>query len=272
MDLPRGVRWFLRGGAMLTMAFLYAPLVIVLIYAFNKTRVQQWPPSGLTLSWFDKAVHNSGALDALWVSVKVASGATLVALVLGSLAAIALARFNFFGKGAISFLILLPIALPGIVTGMALNATFTQALGGSLGLLTIIVAHATFCIVVIFNNVVARLRRLAISLDEAAADLGAPPFRAFRDITFPQMRTALIAGALLAFGLSFDEIVVTTFTAGNEQTLPIWILSNLSRPNNLPVVNVVAMFVILLSIIPVYVAQRLTADPVGMAPAAGTAP
>ena len=266
MEFPRGVRWFLRGGAVLTMAFLYAPLVIILIYAFNKTRVQSWPPSGFTLSWFDKASHNNGALDALWVSVKVAMGATLLALLLGSLAALALARFNFFGKGAISFLILLPIALPGIVTGMALNTTFTQALGSRLGLPTIIIAHATFCIVVVFNNVIARLRRLAISLDEAAADLGAPPFRAFRDITFPQMRSALIAGALLAFGLSFDEIVVTTFTAGQQQTLPIWILSNLSRPNNLPVVNVVALFVILLSIVPVYVAQRLTADPVGLAP------
>src|SRR3954452_2467749 len=179
MEFPRAVRVFLRAGAALTMLFLYAPLLIVLIYAFNKTRVQRWPPSGLTLSWFDKASHNSGALDALGVSLQVALGATLVALVLGSLAALALARFEFFGKGAISFLILLPIALPGIVTGMALNATFTQALGGSLGLVTIIVAHATFCIVVIFNNVIARLRRLAVSLDEAAADLGARPFRAF---------------------------------------------------------------------------------------------
>lgn len=267
MELPRGVRWVLRGGAALTMAFLYAPLLIVLIYAFNETRVQRWPPSGLTLSWFDKASHNGGALDALGVSLQVALGATVIALVLGSLAALALARFEFFGKGAISFLILLPIALPGIVTGMALNATFTQALGSQLGLVTIIVAHATFCIVVVFNNVLARLRRLPVSLEEAAADLGASPLRTFRDITFPQMRTALIAGALLAFGLSFDEIVVTTFTAGSQQTLPIWILSNLSRPNNLPVVNVVALFVILLSVVPVYVAQRLTADPVGMAPA-----
>ena len=264
MEIPRGVRWILRGGAALTMAFLYVPLVIVFIYAFNKTRVQSWPPSGLTLSWFDKASHNSGALDALWVSVQVAVGATLVALVLGSLAALALARFDFFGKGAVSFLILLPIALPGIVTGMALNATFTQALGTGLGLGTIIVAHATFCIVVVFNNVVARLRRLAVSLEQAAADLGASPLRTFRDITFPQMRSALIAVALLAFGLSFDEIVVTTFTAGNQETLPIWILSNLSRPNNLPVVNVVAMVVVLLSVVPVYIAQRLTADPVGM--------
>src|SRR3954452_7306255 len=264
MEFPRAVRVFLRAGAVLTMTFLYAPLLIVVIYAFNKTRVQRWPPSGLTLSWFEKASHNSGALDALWVTVQVAVGATLVALVLGSLAAFALARFGFFGKGVISFLILLPIALPGIVTGMALNATFTQALGSQLGLATIIVAHATFCIVVVFNNVVARLRRLPVSLEQAAADLGASPLRTFRDITFPQMRTALIAGGLLAFGLSFDEIVVTTFTAGNQQTLPIWILSNLSRPNNLPVVNVVAMFVVLLSVIPVYVAQRLTADPVGM--------
>src|SRR3954451_1611027 len=267
MEFPRAVRVFLRAGAALTMLFLYTPLLIVFIYAFNKTRVQRWPPSGLTLSWFDKASHNSGALDALWVSLQVAVGATLVALVLGSLAALALARFEFFGKGAVSFLILLPIALPGIVTGMALNATFTQALGTQLSILTIIVAHATFCIVIVFNNVVARLRRLPYSLEEAAFDLGASAWRTFRDITFPQMRSALIAGALLAFGLSFDEVIVTTFTAGNAQTLPIWILANLSRPNNLPVVNVVALFVVLLSIVPVYLAQPPTADPVGMAPA-----
>jgi putative spermidine/putrescine transport system permease protein len=271
MEFPRGVRWLLRAGAAVTMLFLYTPLLIVFIYAFNKTRVQTWPPSGLTLSWFDKAAHNTGALDALWLSVRVAFGATSVALILGTLAALGLARAEFFGKSAISFLILLPIALPGIVTGMALNATFTHALSAQLGLLTIIVAHATFCIVVVFNNVLARMRRLPVSLEEAAADLGASGLRTFRDITFPQIRSALIAGALLAFGLSFDEIIVTTFTAGNEQTLPIWILTNLSRPNNLPVVNVVALVVVLLSIVPVYIAQRLTADPVGMAPAGAAA-
>ena len=199
--------------------------------------------------------------------MQVGFAAMVIALILGTLAAYALARYDFFGKESISFLVILPIALPGIVTGMALNATFTQILHVSLALWTVIVAHVTFCIVVVFNNVVARLRRTPASLEEAGADLGAVPARTFRDITFPQMRSALIAGALLAFALSFDEVIVTTFTIGPQQTLPIWILSNLSRPNQLPIVNVVAVVVVVLSIIPVYIAQRLSNDPVT---AAGT--
>jgi putative spermidine/putrescine transport system permease protein len=262
MHVSGSTRWVLRIGTALTLAFLYAPLVVIGIYAFNETRVQTWPPSGLTLDWFRRAFENTGVRDALWVSVQAAAGATAIALVLGTLASYALARFDFFGKNSISFLVLLPIALPGIVTGMALNATFTQFLGIDLSLFTIIVAHATFCIVVVFNNVVARLRRTPASLEEAAGDLGATGLRGFRDITFPQMRSALIAGALLASALSFDEVIVTTFTAGDAQTLPIWILNNLSRPRNLPVVNVVALVVVILSIIPVYLAQRLSNDPV----------
>jgi putative spermidine/putrescine transport system permease protein len=262
MPVAGATRLLLRVGSAITLAFLYLPLVVIGIYAFNETRVQRWPPSGLTLEWFDKAFANQGVRDALWASVKVGIGATAIALVLGTLAAYALARHDFFGKNTISFLVVLPIALPGIVTGMALNATFTQVLEIDLTLMTIIVAHATFCIVLVFNNVVARLRRTSASLEEAAADLGAGGLRAFRDITFPQMRSALIAGALLAFALSFDEVIVTTFTAGDEQTLPIWILNNLSRPRNLPIVNVVALVVILLSLIPVWIAQRLSTDPV----------
>jgi putative spermidine/putrescine transport system permease protein len=160
----------------------------------------------------------------------------------------------------------LPIALPGIVTGMALNSTFTQVLGVDLTLFTIIVGHATFCIVVVYNNVIARLRRLGGSLEEASADLGAHTWQTFRHVTFPQMRSALIAGGLLAFALSFDEVIVTTFTAGNKETLPIWILANLSRPNQLPVVNVVGVVVILLSVIPVYFAVRIASESVSAAP------
>ena len=184
----------------------------------------------------------------------------------------AVARHRFFGRDAISFLVILPIALPGIVTGMALNATFTQVLGVELTLFTVIVGHATFCIVVVYNNAVARLRRTGTSLEEAADDLGAGPWRTFRDVTFPQMRTALVAGALLAFALSFDEIIVTTFTAGSEETLPIWIFTNYSRPNQLPIVNVVGLSVIILSIIPVYLANRLSQDPIGAAARRGPAP
>ena len=176
----------------------------------------------------------------------------------------AVSRYRFFGRETISFLIILPIALPGIVTGMALNSTFTQVLGIDLSLFTVIVGHATFCIVVVFNNAVARLRRSGTSLEEASMDLGANGWLTFRHVTFPTLRTALVAGGLLAFALSLDEIIVTTFTIGNEQTLPIWIFANYARPNQLPIVNVVGVLVILLSIIPVYLANKLSQDPVGV--------
>jgi putative spermidine/putrescine transport system permease protein len=262
MHLSRGTRWALRIATGLTLAFLYTPLFVIAIYAFNERRTATWPPPGFTLDWFDKAFHNHGVRDALWTSIQAGLGATAIALVLGTLAAYAVSRYRFFGRETISFLVILPIALPGIVTGMAFTTTFTQVLGIDLSLFTIIVGHATFCIVVVYNNVVARLRRTSGSFEEASADLGAHSWQTFRHITFPQMRSALVAGGLLAFALSFDEVIVTTFTAGDRETLPIWILANLSRPNQLPVVNVVAVVVILLSIIPVYIATRITADPV----------
>jgi putative spermidine/putrescine transport system permease protein len=265
MHISSGTRWLLRLGTALTLAFLYLPLLVIGLYAFNERRVQTWPIPGLTLAWFDKAFHNPGVRAALETSVKAALGATALALLLGTLAAIAVSRYRFFGRETISFLVILPIALPGIVTGMALNATFREVLepfGLGLGLFTVIVGHATFCIVVVFNNVAARMRRTSRSFEEASADLGASTWQTFAYVMLPQMRSALIAGALLAFALSFDEVIVTTFTAGAQQTLPIWILTNLSRPNQLPIVNVVGVVVIVLSLIPVYVAQRLTRDPV----------
>jgi putative spermidine/putrescine transport system permease protein len=271
MRLSGSSKWVLRAGTAITLLFLYVPLLVIALYAFNATRVQKWPPAGLTFDWFTKAFDNSGVRDALWTSVRAGLGATAVALVLGTLASIAVARYRFFGREAVSFLVILPIALPGIVTGMALNSTFTQVLGVPLGLLTIIVGHATFCIVVVFNNVVARLRRTSTSFEEASADLGASALQTFRYVMFPQVRSALVAGALLAFALSFDEVIVTTFTAGRQETLPIWILANLSRPRQLPIVNVVAVLAILLSLIPVWIAQRITADPVSAGAARGEA-
>jgi putative spermidine/putrescine transport system permease protein len=258
----------LRLGAAFTLAFIYVPLVVIAIYAFSTSRAFTWPPPGFTFDWFDLAVNNPGARDAFLYSVKAGLLATALALVLGTLASIAVARHRFFGRETISFLVILPIALPGIVTGIALNSTFTQVLGMDLSLFTIVVAHATFCIVVVYNNVIARLRRLSGSFEEASADLGASPWQTFRLVTFPNMRSALVAGALLAFGLSFDEIIVTTFTVGaGDQTLPIWIFTNFSRPNQLPIVNAVAVIVILISILPVYLAHRLTRDE-GAAPGA----
>ena len=273
MHLSGRARLLLRIGTGITLAFMYIPLLVILLYAFNSRRTVKWPIPGFTLEWFNKAFHNPGVRDALLTSIKAATGATLIALLLGTLAALAVARYRFFGRETISFLVVLPIALPGIVTGMALNATFREVLtpfGVGLGLFTVIVGHATFCIVVIYNNSIARLRRLSTSFEEASADLGANTWQTFRLVTLPSLRSAMVAGALLAFALSFDEVIVTTFTAGQQETLPIWILSNLSRPNQLPVVNVVAVVVIVLSIVPVYFAQRITSDRGGVTGAPGT--
>jgi putative spermidine/putrescine transport system permease protein len=261
MRLSRSSQNFLRLGVGVTLAFIYIPLIVIAIYAFNSSTTQEWPPPGFTLDWFSKAFHNQGVRDALVTSLKVGAVATGIALVLGTLASLAVSRHRFFGRETISFLVVLPIALPGIVTGVALSDTFTQVLGIDLSLFTVIVGHATFCIVVVYNNVVARLRRVSGSIEEASADLGADPWQTFRFVTFPSMQTALVAGGLLAFALSFDEIIVTTFTIGaGEQTLPIWIFSNIARPHQEPVVNVVAVLAVLVSIIPVYFANRLTRE------------
>ena len=259
----RAARIGLRVATLLTLAFIYFPLTVIALYAFNQRRTQTWPISGLTVHWWERAFHNPGVRDAVLRSVEAALGATAIALVLGTLASLAVQRYRFFGRETISFLVILPIALPGIVTGMALNATFRTVLepfGVGFGIFTIMVGHATFCIVVMYNNLLARLRRSSRSIEEASMDLGADTWQTFRYVTFPQLRTALLAGALLAFALSFDEVIVTTFTAGPVKTVPLWILTNLSRPNQLPIVNVVAVSLVLLSAIPVYIASRIAQE------------
>jgi putative spermidine/putrescine transport system permease protein len=258
------MRALLRAGTAFTLLFIYFPLAVLALYAFNRSRVSRWPIDGLSLVWVRRAYHSTGAREALFTSIRVGIMATAVALLLGSLAAFAVGRYRFFGRDVVSFLVVIPIALPGIATGMALNSAFREAplIGGiKFGTLTIAIGHATFCIVVVYNNVLARLRRTSRNLEEASADLGANPLQTFRFVTFPAIRTALLAGGLLAFALSFDEIIVTTFTAGaGKETLPIWILQNYSRPNQGPIVNAVGLFAVLLSIIPVYLAQRLTGE------------
>ena len=249
--------------ALAVLVFIYVPLGVVAINSFNSDRTFGWPPPGLTTKWWSAALKAPGPRDALRTSVEAGLGATAIALVLGSLLALALTRYRFFGRNGISLLVILPIALPGIVTGIALQSVIQNVLnpvfGINAGLFTIIVGHATFCIVVIFNNVTARLRRQGGSLESASADLGARPLTTFRLVTFPLLRTAVLAGALLAFALSFDEIVVTTFTAGpGTPTLPIWIFNNLFRPTQAPVVNVVAVILEAVSILPVWLAQRLS--------------
>ncbi len=272
MRLSKRARVLLRIAVGLGLAFIYVPLLVIAIYAFNSSKILAWPPPGFTLEWFSKTFENESVREAFLTSIEAGVVATAIALLLGTLASLAVVRHRFFGRETISFLVVLPIALPGIVTGVALSNTFTQVLGIPLSLLTVIIGHATFCIVVVYNNATARLRRLSSSFEEASADLGATTWQTFRDVTLPGMRSALVAGGLLAFALSFDEIIVTNFTIGaGEETLPIWIFSHLFRPNDLPVVNVVAVIVVLISILPVYLAHRLSSDEGGVAAGKGAA-
>jgi putative spermidine/putrescine transport system permease protein len=243
----------------LIILFLLIPLAIIIVYAFNPSNIQSWPLSGLSTKWFSSTWHNEEMRHALWLSVRAGLLATAIAIVLGSTAAFAVHRFRFFGREAISFLFVLPIALPGIITGMALNS-FISFTGLTFSLTTIVIGHATFCIVLVYNNVLARLRRTQPSLIEASMDLGADGWQTFRLVMLPVIATALVAGGLLAFALSFDEIVVTIFTAGAQNTLPIWIFGNIRLGQQLPQVNVVVLFVIAVTLIPLILAQRLTRE------------
>ena len=252
----------------LVVVFLWIPLVIIALYAFNASPIQSWPITDWSTHWFSVAWHDPFLRSSLWLSVKIGLAATAIALVLGTMASFAIHRFSFFGRDSVSFLLLLPIALPGIITGMALNSFFSFA-GVQFSIWTIVVGHATFCVVVVYNNVIARLRRTSPSLIEASMDLGADGWQTFRFVTWPILSTALVAGGLLAFALSFDEVIVTTFTAGAQTTLPIFILDNLRQGQQLPIVNVVAFVIILLTIIPVWVSQKLTTSDEG--PAVGRA-
>ena len=263
MVLSPTARRLLRTAALGVLAFIYVPRALVLLNSFSASATFAWPPPGLTLRWWQVAASNEGVRTAVVTSVQVALLASVIAVVLGTLAALALVRYEFFGRDAVSLLVVLPIALPGIVTGIALNTLFTGFLGG-LTFLTLVIGHATFCIVVVVNNASARLRRMSGTVEEASMDLGATPWTTWRLVTFPALRGALLAGALLAFALSFDEIVVTTFTAGpGLQTLPLWIFQNLFRPNQSPVVNVAAAVLVVVSVLPVYLANRLSGDTAG---------
>jgi putative spermidine/putrescine transport system permease protein len=255
----RAGRAVLACWALLVVLFLWVPLALICVYAFNESNIQSWPIQGLSFKWFREAWANEEARSALWLSVKVAVVATGIAVVLGSAAAFAVARFRFFGRDTVSFFLVLPIALPGVVTGVALASFFTFG-AIPFSLWTIVIGHATFCIVIVFNNVVARLRRTPTSLAEASMDLGADGWQTFRFVTLPAISTALVSGALLSFALSLDEVIVTLFTAGAQNTLPIWILGNLRLGQELPQVNVVIFFVLAVTTIPVIVAQRLTRE------------
>jgi putative spermidine/putrescine transport system permease protein len=262
-----GTRIALWAWTALILMFLFVPILLIFFYAFNSSNIESWPIPGLTLKWFTETWNDDNVRTALALSLQVGLVATAIALLLGSCAAFAIHRTPFFGREAVSLLLILPLALPGIITGIALNAFFSFG-GVSLSTWTIIIGHTTFCIVVVYNNVLARLRRTQGSLVEAAMDLGANGLQTFRDITLPLISTSVVAGSMLAFALSFDEVIVTTFTAGAQSTLPIWIYGQIRHGVLLPEVNVVVSFVILVTIIPVVVAARLTGGGAARVPAA----
>jgi putative spermidine/putrescine transport system permease protein len=251
-----GLRVALRIWVALVLLFLFVPVILIVLYAFNSSTIESWPIRGFTGHWFSVAAHDSQVRGALWLSVRVGLFATGLALVLGSMVAYALHQFRFFGRDGISLLLVLPIALPGIITGIALNSFFSFT-GIELGTLTVVAGHATFCIVVVFNNLIARLRRVPGSLAEASMDLGARGWQTLRFVTIPLAATALVSGALLAFALSFDEVIVTVFTAGAQNTLPLWIFGAIRLGQQLPEVNAVVTIVIALTLIPVILAARI---------------
>jgi putative spermidine/putrescine transport system permease protein len=257
--LSRGILIALVGFILI---FMYVPLLVLVLNSFNQSNISSWPIQGFSFKWWEFAATYEPIRTALLNSLIVATGSMIIASILGTLVAFALKGFDFFGKGTVNLLVVLPIALPGVVTGVAFSNTYNTFLspaGFNIGYFGMIVAHATFCIVMVFNNVFARLKRMNPSLQEASADLGAGLWQTFRLVTFPQFRTSFVAGALLAFALSFDEVVVTIFTAPpGVDTLPLWILKEMSRPNQASAVNVVATVVILISLIPVYISQRLS--------------
>ncbi|MGX9180300.1 ABC transporter permease [Mesorhizobium sp. BHbdii] len=250
----------LKIAAACGLLFLHLPIFLIFIYAFTtEERSFVWPPPGLTTQWFAVTWNRPDVWQSLSLSVRVAAISTLVALVLGTLCAAAVSRTRFFGRETISLLVVLPIALPGIITGIALRSAFSLA-EIPFSFWTIVLGHATFCVVVVYNNAVARFRRTSGSMIEASMDLGADGFQTFRHVVLPNIATALLAGGMLAFALSFDEVIVTTFTAGQQQTLPIWMLEELIRPRQRPVTNVVAMVVVLVTLLPILVAYYLTRD------------
>ena len=246
----------LRIWTLLVVLFLYLPLAVIALYTFNRSTTQAWPITDFSTRWFSVAWNDPEVQDAFLLSIKAATGAVAVAIVLGTTAAFAVARYPFFGRDAVSFLVVIPIALPGVITGLALQSSFAIS-GIDLSLWTIMIGHATFCIVIVYNNVLARLRRMTPSIEDASMDLGANGLQTFIYVLLPELRTVFVAGALLAFALSWDEVIVTLFTGGAQSTVPLWIYASLRSANQLPEVTVVATAAVLISIIPIWLAQRL---------------
>ena len=249
--------WSLKAAAAAALLFLHIPLWLIFLYSFTTEQsAYSFPPPGLTLKWIPQAMGNPDMQAAFLLTVQVAALATVLALILGTLAAAAVYRYDFFGKEAISFLLVLPLALPGIVTGISMRSAMSL-MEIPFSFWTIVVGHATFCVVTVYNNVLARFRRSSGSIVEASMDLGANGFQTFWHVVLPDIATALLVGGILAFSLSFDEVIVTTFTSGQQQTLPIWLYSQMLKPRNRPITNVTAMLVVLITVLPILLAQRL---------------
>src|SRR3954453_5016381 len=260
MSGSRAGKWVFGAASALGFLFLFLPLGLIVLYAFNKTTINSWPFPGFSTRWFDKLFHDQVPRDAAWLSIRIAFASTVLALLLGTSMAFAFARYRFAGRELVNFVVTLPIILPGVITGVAL-ASFFIFTNTDLSTRTVIIGHTTFCIVLVFNNVLARLRRVSPSLEEASRDLGASGLQTFRHVTFPTIRTALVAGALLSFALSFDEIAVTFFLAGSDTTtLPLWILGALRRTRDVPEVNAVATVVLVISLPMIAAAAYLMRD------------
>jgi len=240
------------GGSMLTsmsmcvLAFLYLPITVLIAFSFNDSRILSLPWRGFTWRWYEALFANTDLQDAIWNSLYVGLIATLITVLIGVPAAFALDRYNFPGKTLFRRFILLPIALPGIITGVAMLNMFST-LGVNLSLETVIMGHATALVSVVATQVFARLQRINRSMEEASADLGAKPWQTFWYVTLPNIRSAIVGSALLAFTLSFDEIPVTFFLIGRDNTLPMYIYSTLRRGIT-PEINAVGTLIIVASL------------------------
>ena len=248
--------WLL--GILAILGFLYLPIAVLVAYSFNDSRSLTWPMSGLTLDWYQKLSQNDQLIQAFYNSVYVAVSATSLTLIIGIPAAIALDRFDFPGKGLFRKLILLPIALPGIIPGISMLILF-RSLGFNLSLQAVIVGHATALLSVVVTLVYARLQRLPASLAEASADLGASGLQTFFLVTLPNIRTAVIGAGMLAFTLSFDEIPVTFFLTGRDNTLPMYIWSTLRRGLT-PEINAIGTLIVAMSIVLIFASVLLLRD------------
>lgn len=245
-------------GIGIILGFLYLPIAVLVAYSFNASRSLTWPMSGLTLEWYQKLASNSQLIEAFYNSIYVAVCATVLTLIIGVPAALALDRIDFPGKGLFRKLILLPIALPGIITGISMLILF-RAIGFNLSLETVIIGHATALLAVVVTQVYARLQRVPASLSEASVDLGASGLQTFFLVTLPNIRTAVIGAGMLAFTLSFDEIPVTFFLTGRDNTLPMYIWSTMRRGLT-PEINAIGTLIVAMSIIMIFISVLLLRD------------